>query len=191
MQRVHVQVVRRQPDDLEQLADPLRDVAASCQAVHAQRLADDPADAVARVERRERILEDHLHPAAKRAQRALGEVRDVLAVEDDPAAGRLVEAQDRAADRRLAAAGLPDQTERLAALDRQADAVDGANVADVPVEDDAAADRKPDPQVFELYEIAVSSSCHSSAGTGLKQATQWSREISTSGGTSCRDRSTS
>ena len=35
-------------------------------------------------------------------------------------AGRLVEAQDRAADRRLAAAGLADEAERLAAADRRA-----------------------------------------------------------------------
>ena len=183
--------VLRQPDHLEQLADPLRDVAASGQPVHAQRLADDPPDAVARVERCERILEDHLHPAPQRAQRALREVRDVLAVKEDPAAGRLIEAQDGSADGRLAAARLTDEPERLAALDRQADAVDGANVADVAVEDDAAANGKPHPQVLELYEIAASSRCHSSAGTGLKQATQWSRVISTSGGTSCRDRSTS
>ena len=51
--------------------------------------------------------------AARSAQR-----RDVLAVEDDPARGRLVEAEDRAPDRRLAAARLADQPERLAAATR-------------------------------------------------------------------------
>ena len=42
----------------------------------------------------------------------------------DRAAGRLVQPQDRAAEGGLAAAGLADQAERLAALDRQRDAVD-------------------------------------------------------------------
>ena len=64
--------------------------------VDAQRLADDPADAVARVERRERILEDHLHLPADVAHARLAR-RSVMSspVEHDPAAGRLVEADDR------------------------------------------------------------------------------------------------
>src|SRR5205085_10171197 len=126
--------IRRQPDDLQQLAHaPRRVAAARGETVHAQRLADDAADAVPRVERRERILEDHLHPPTQRAQRVLTEIRDVLAVEDDLAAGRLVETQDRAAHGRLSAAGLADEAERLAALERQRDAVDRAHVADVAV----------------------------------------------------------
>ena len=43
------------------------------------------------------------------------ERRDVLAVEDDLAGRRLEQLDDRAAQRRLAAAGLPDDPERLAA----------------------------------------------------------------------------
>ena len=60
--------VRREADDLEQLAHTRRRPACRCArpCVH-ERLADDPADAVARVERRERVLEDHLHPPAQRA----------------------------------------------------------------------------------------------------------------------------
>ncbi len=66
------------------------------------------------------------------------ERRDVLTVEQDPAARRLEEPEHRPPDRRLAAAGLADETERLAARDPQAHAVDGLDVADVPVEDDPA-----------------------------------------------------
>ena len=44
------------------------------EAVRAQRLADDPADAVPRVERRVRVLEDHLHPPAQRPQLASSSV---------------------------------------------------------------------------------------------------------------------
>src|SRR5439155_10489778 len=102
---------------------------------------------------------------------------------DDPPGRRLVEAQDRPADRGLAAARLADETEGLAAADRQRDAVDCADGADVPIEDEAALDRKALFDVLELDERAGSVRglrrhavaatrvrSHSSAGTGLKQA---------------------
>src|SRR5215218_7076315 len=97
-------------------------------------------------------------------------MRDVLAVEDHLALGRLVEAQNRAADRRLAAARLADQAERLAAADLERDAVDGLDVAHVTVEDDPALDREVELEALELDQRAVStheattasrSSCHS------------------------------
>ena len=53
-------------------------------------------------------------------------------------------------DGRLPAAGLADQAERLAAVDLERHAVDGADVPDVAVEDDAALDREPDLEVLEL-----------------------------------------
>ena len=152
------------------------------------------------VEGGKRILEDHLHAPPQRTELLVVEVRDVLAVEEHLAAGRLVEAQDRAADRRLAAARLADQAERLAAADLERDAVDGLDVADVAVEDDPALDREVELQVLELDQGAVlahddddrpRSSCHSSSGTGLKHATACPGSISTSGGTSSRDWSTS
>ena len=62
------------------------------------------------------------------------QLRDVLAVEDDAPAGRLDEAQQDAADRGLAAAGLADQAERLAAPDREADVVDRPDLADLAVQ---------------------------------------------------------
>jgi hypothetical protein len=70
-------------------------------------------------------------------------VGDVLAFEDDPTGGRLDELHDRATERRLAAAGLADDTERLAALDGEVDAVDCADLTDRVLED--AASRKCDP----------------------------------------------
>ena len=145
--------------------------------MHAQRLADHASDRVARVQRGVRILEDHLHPLAQRPQLAFAEVRDVRAVEDDLAAGRLVQAQEGAADRRLAAPGLADEPERLAALDPERDAVDGLHVADVAVHHDSAPDREPDAEVVDLDERIAHAAppsrvrCHSSAGTGLKQRT--------------------
>ena len=107
----------------------------------------------------------------------------------------------RAADRRLAAAGLADKAERLAAADLEADVVDRLDVADVAVEDDPALDREPDLEVLDLDKIARATLtlmaaalprlCHSSTGTGLKQATMWPGSISRSCGTSSRDCSTS
>ena len=57
-------------------------------------------------------------------------VRQVGALEEDLAAGRLDQAQDRPAERRLAAARLADEPDRLAAADREVDAVHGLDVRD-------------------------------------------------------------
>ena len=149
------------------------------------------------------ILEDHLHTPSQRPQLGLIELRDVLAVEVDGSLGRLVEADDRASDGGLAAAGLADEPDGLALLDRQGDVVDRADVSHVPVENEAALDREIDLEMLELDEwagavrrvrhaVAASRSrCHSSAGTGLKQATLCPRSTSTSDGTERRDSSTS
>jgi hypothetical protein len=67
--------------------------------------------------------------AAPRAHVASAEGGDVLAVELDRAFGRLEQAQHQLADRGLAAAGFADEAERLAGLNREAHAVDGAHVA--------------------------------------------------------------
>src|SRR5205085_1608775 len=205
--RVAARGVGRQADGDEQLADPSAGFPPAGEAVRPQRLADDPPDAVPRVERGERILEDHLHAPPQGSELAFAERRDVAAVEDDSAAGRPVEPQDRAADGRLPATRLADEAERLAAADRQRHVVDGADVADVPVEDEPAPDREVELEPVELDErpagavrlrgrgahavAAARVRSHSSAGTGLKQATLCPRSISTRGGTSSRDCSTS
>src|SRR5512133_165652 len=187
--------VGREPDGLQQLANPPRHVAPSRQAVDLHRLTDDPSDAVPRVQRRERVLEDHLHPAAKSPDGSLAPLSDVLAIEEDSASGRLVEAQDRAADGRFSAPGFADEPERLAPLDLQRDVVHRLDVADVAVQQDPALDREVDLQVLERNQrpvlthdtTAVRIRSHSSAGTGLKQATLWPGPISRSGGTSWRE----
>ncbi len=48
-----------------------------------------------------------------------GHAGDVLAVEDQPAEGRIVDARDDVEDRRLAGAVGPDDREDLARLDRE------------------------------------------------------------------------
>src|SRR6185437_9264103 len=99
-------------------------------------------------------------------------------------------------DRRLPTSGLADQPERLATLDRQRDAVDGLDVSDVPVENDPALDREVDLEIVYVDEAARATVAsrvrsHSSSGTGLKHATEWSRSISRSGGTWSRESGTS
>jgi hypothetical protein len=107
---------------------------------------------VARVQRRVRILEHHLHAAAQRPQLVCTKLRDVLPIEEDSAFCRLVEPEDRSAHGRLSAAGLTDEANRLASIDRQRDVVDGTDVADVAVEQDAALDREVDLEVLDLDE---------------------------------------
>src|SRR5262249_23006227 len=60
----------------------------------------------------------------ERAQLALRQRLDRLAVEEDLPRRRIGEAQDGAAERRLAAARLADEPEGLAGRDREVDAVD-------------------------------------------------------------------
>src|SRR5262249_15549199 len=123
--REAVDVVGREADHLEQLLDPRAQVAARRAFVDAKRVADDLADALARVQRRVRVLEDHLHLAPVRPQLAPRELRDVAAVEGDASARRLVQAHEQAAEGGLAATGLSDHSEGLAAIDLERDAVDG------------------------------------------------------------------
>ena len=114
-----------QADALEQRGDALAALLAArrCRARCSGSPTISPAD-MRGIERRVRILEDDLHLPAVGPQSRLAQARDVLAVKPDAAGGRLDQPQHGAADRRLAAAALADQAERLAALDREADAVD-------------------------------------------------------------------
>src|SRR4029079_3783596 len=99
--------------------------------VDPETLADAVADRRSWVERRVRILEDDLHPPPVRLELRAGQLRDVLALDEDLAAVRLCRAKQDAADRRLPAARLTDQADGLAAVDREADAVDGLDGGDL------------------------------------------------------------
>ncbi len=56
-------------------------------------------------------------------------LREVLAIEEDAAPVRQVEAADHAQQRGLAAAGGPEQREEFAGLDGEADTIDGHEIA--------------------------------------------------------------
>ena len=112
----------READPGEKRGHLLRPVPAGGDAVDAQRLGDGAAGGGAGVEGRGRILEHHLHPAARPPQRAAGKGEPVAAVEADGAGVRRDQPGDDTGERRLAAAGRADQAERLAGRDRQRDA---------------------------------------------------------------------
>ena len=126
------------------------------QAVDAQPLADAVADRRARVEAGVRVLEDDLHPPPVRLEGRALDRGQVRAVEGDRARRRLDEAQQQPPDRRLAAARLADEPERLAAPDLEAHAVHGLDHADGALQD-AAPDREVLDQVLDLDERAGSS----------------------------------
>ena len=153
--RVAVDVALVEPDLAEQLADQRLALRLVGEAVDERALADDLADRHARVEARVRILEDHLQVAADGLHlafdgstdflpalrsSAVGTSKIDLAVERHAPGRRRQEPEDDLAERRLAAAGLPDEAERLAAADVEGHAVDGADRADRRRAEQAALD---------------------------------------------------
>ena len=109
-----------------------------------ERLADDVADRHARIQARIRILEDHL-------DLVLGEFAggELLAIEINFAFRRLIEADDCAARRGLAAAGLADEAERLSFMKRKAHAVDGLEDGRRTAEETA----RRDEMFFEVLDL--------------------------------------
>src|SRR5204863_6510227 len=123
-------------------------------AVDQQGLADIVEQGHARIERAEGILKDHLDLGPQRQQLALRQGREIddLARSrtiEDLAAGRIDRAQDAARGGGLAAAALADQAERLALLEDEVDAVDGADMADHRLEE-SARDREEFLQAADL-----------------------------------------
>ena len=139
--REAAEVLALQADAVQQLGRARRDLRL-VDAVQRERRADDLADPLARVQRRERVLEDHLHLAPDGLELRAAGLRDVGAAEADRAAGRVEQAHERARQRRLAAARLADEAERLALAQVQRDVVDGVHVGDRAVEQQPLLDRE-------------------------------------------------
>ena len=127
--RVAVVVLRVQPDGLQQVLHRLLPATLGLDVLQPERRTDDLADGVPRVQRGVRVLEDHLDVATQRAHLPVGEVRDVVALEGDLAAGRLEQPGHQPRGGALAAAGLADDRERLAAAYVEVHAVDGLDGA--------------------------------------------------------------
>jgi hypothetical protein len=127
--RVPVCGLRRHADPLQHLVDDAVAVPARGGAVDAEALGDQVADLHAWVEGADGVLKDDLHVTAHLLEALRAQADDVDAVEGDLARRRLEQPQQRAAERRLAAAGLAHEAERLAAPHVEIDAVDGLQVA--------------------------------------------------------------
>ena len=175
--RIAQRHVGEEPDELQQLGNTIGNLGFRHDVMDAHGLADDLPDGHARIERGVGILEDHLHLLAYAGHLGARERGEVRAGEQDLAAGRIVEAEHEAAERGLAAAGLADDCERLAAAHVEGDTIDRAD------QRCAAAEKLP-PAAKMLHEslgrendIAAGGRVHAaspptctSSGT-LKQAT--------------------
>src|SRR3982074_1743984 len=96
-----------EPDAIHQVLDALLALALALpQAVDYERLGDDRAHRLARVQRRVGILEDHLRLAVEPLQGVLAVLGDVLALEQDLAGGRVEETHEQAGSGALPATGL-------------------------------------------------------------------------------------
>ena len=108
-----VEVLWVEPYPLHQFLHEALALRARGQAVDRVGIPDDRPDPAARVQRADRVLEDHLDLPAQRPHAPLGELGDVLAVEDDPARGDIMQPGDAPGQGGLAAPGLADYAERL------------------------------------------------------------------------------
>ena len=122
----------QQPDEVEQLGDAPVAVGLG-PAGDLERERDVAGDGP----RREQVelLEDHADVAALELQLALGERRDVGAVDDQLPGRHALEAVDQAHEGALAGTGVPDDAEDLPGLDGEAHAVDRTDGAARGVED--------------------------------------------------------
>jgi hypothetical protein len=136
--RIAVAVLGVEPHGLEQLADPAPAVLA-VKAVDLQRLGEDLVDRDPRVQRRVGVLEDDLDVAAQRPQVPVGELREVVPLEQHLTGRRRVQAEQRPPGRRLAAARLADQAERLVRVEVEAHPADGVDDADLAAHQPRAA----------------------------------------------------
>jgi len=90
--------------------------------------SDDVLHLLARIQARHRVLKDHLHRHAQLFSHIPVHLAgDIHAVEANRPARRPVEADERAADRALAAAALAHEPVRFARVDHEIHAVHGAN----------------------------------------------------------------
>ena len=104
---------------------PRRDLGRRRQLVHLERFGQDLAQALARVERGLRILEDHLHAQDIGKPVGAAQLRRRAALVQQLAGALAVQAGDHPSQGRFAAAGFAHQAQHFAAAHRQRYAVDG------------------------------------------------------------------
>jgi hypothetical protein len=125
--RVLVRVGRSEPHLHEQPLHPPGALGRGVDLMDVEDLAQGATHALARVERRVGVLEDDLHALPVGGESRFGEREQVDAVEAHLAGVGVVEPEDAAGERALAAAGLADQPQRPAARQAERDPVDRPN----------------------------------------------------------------
>src|SRR5207247_1899973 len=121
--RVAVGEVRVETHHAQELLHPLGLLLALGEVMDLDWFADDVAHGHARIQRRVRILEDHLHTASHLAHLLAAELGELHAVEHDLPGRGLVQLKDRASGRRLPASRFADEAERSTLLDEELDPV--------------------------------------------------------------------
>ena len=114
--RVAARHVGHQTDAAQEFGDRRGASDRRCELVDQTGLGDGGADRHARIEARERILEDHLHVLAPLAQVVLVQPARLRRRAGPSRLERFDQSHDRAPGGRLAAAGFADQRQRLAGL---------------------------------------------------------------------------
>jgi hypothetical protein len=152
-------VLGSKADQAQKLGDAIPALAPVADVVHEERLAHDVEQRLPGIERREGVLEDHLHLAPEWPQASPGQGGDVdhlpvPAPEEDLARGGRDRAQDAAGCRRLAAAALADEGERLSPPEIEAHVVHRPDVADEPPQE-APPDREKLPETSNVEEETV------------------------------------
>ena len=117
----------RKPYRFEELSDSARSLRSRGKIENRERVADLLADPPPRVERGERVLEDHLQPHLVMRTSAAGQRLDLSTLEADRPRARCHHPDRGARERGLAAAGLADETDDRPALHVEARAGDRAN----------------------------------------------------------------
>ena len=140
--RVPVVVLGVEANQFQQVLDGPLGALLGLDVLQLERRADDGTHRVPGIQRRVRVLEDHLHLAPQRAHGARPQVRDVAAVEYDLPGRRLDESHQHPRGRGLAAARLAHDAQCLAADHVERDIVHAADQPDAAAEDDAPVDRK-------------------------------------------------
>src|ERR1700755_2416876 len=126
--RKTIQVLRPETHSLQYLDYHDGPGAGRCIALQGERLLDGLPHCPARVQGGERILEHHLHARPQRLELPVREARDVGALEANTPARWLNEAEQTAADRRLARSAFPDEPESLTPSDLKADPIDSTDI---------------------------------------------------------------
>src|SRR5439155_9977764 len=107
-------------------------------------------DRHARIERRIRVLKNHLEVGTRPAQIMTAELAQVLSSQNNSTVRRWNQLQNRPAQRGFATARFADQTENLPLLQRERDTIDGFDRTDMAAENHSTLHRKVGFQISDF-----------------------------------------